>query len=59
MCDDVATLIINDGNVVEKGRDINIESSCVEFKQIYETYISFMPLQYPLLFSFMVMMNIM
>jgi hypothetical protein len=50
MCDDVAKLIINDGNAVEKGRDINIESVCVEFKQIYETYILFVPLQYPLLF---------
>lgn len=51
-CDEVAALIIGDDSAVEKGRDIIVKNSCGELERIYETYVSFLPLQYPLLFPF-------
>jgi hypothetical protein len=51
-CDEVAALIIGDENEIEKGRDIIVRNSSGLLERIYETHVSFMPLQYPLLFPF-------
>jgi hypothetical protein len=51
-CDEVAALIIGDPNSIEQGRDVIVKNTQGEYVRMYETYVSFLPLQYPMLFPF-------
>ncbi|XP_057432625.1 uncharacterized protein LOC130725408 [Lotus japonicus] len=50
-CDEIAALIIGDFDNIEVGRDIIVKKDGV-LSRIHETHTSFIPLQYPLVFSY-------
>lgn len=50
--DEVAAVIVGDFDSSDHGRDIVVRCKDGEFQRIHETHTSFIPLQYPLLFSY-------
>lgn len=50
--DEVAALIVGDFENMDPGRDIVVKKQGGEMSRIHETHTAFIPLQYPLLFSF-------
>jgi hypothetical protein len=51
-CDEVAALIVGDFHNLDPGRDIIVRKTSGYLEKIKETHVSFLPLQYPLLFPF-------